>query len=33
MYTLNGLAKQSNAAAHVVRYYLRIGLIESFEAN
>lgn len=28
MYTVNQLAKQSNAAAHVVRYYLRIGLIE-----
>lgn len=28
MYTVNELAKQSNAAAHVVRYYLRIGLIE-----
>lgn len=29
MYTVNQLAKQSNAAAHVVRYYLRIGLIEA----
>lgn len=28
MYTVNELAKQSNAPAHVVRYYLRIGLIE-----
>ncbi len=28
MYTVNELAKQSNAAPHVVRYYLRIGLIE-----
>lgn len=28
MYTVNELAKRSNAAAHVVRYYLRIGLIE-----
>ena len=28
MYTVNQLAKESNAAAHVVRYYLRIGLIE-----
>ena len=28
MYTVNELAKHSNAPAHVVRYYLRIGLIE-----
>jgi len=28
MYTVNQLAKHSNAPAHVVRYYLRIGLLE-----
>ena len=28
MYTVNQLARKSDAAAHVVRYYLRIRLIE-----
>ena len=30
MYTVNEIAKQSDAPAHVVRYYTRIGLIEPF---